>query len=252
MNSILTNKIKKTAITLGTVLVWLAVWEIAAQIVDHVYFLPSVGQTLNSLLSIISSKGFFKRIIFTLLRVISGLVIGIIAGATLAALSYRFPIVKAILSPIISVIKSTPVASLIIIVWVLMDGNSLAVLIAFMMVMPIIWQNLLDGFDSISKDLSELCDAFGFSFIKRFKLLIFPALMKYFIPAIITATGLAWKSEIAAEIIVNTITSIGQSINEAKSNFDTPTVFAWTLIVIIFSITLEKITKSLLNRYKER
>ena len=72
--------------------------------------------------------------------------------------------------------------------------------------------------------------------------------MKYLIPGIITASGLCWKAEIAAEIIAYTKRSIGQGINDAKYNLDTPTVFAWTLVIILLSVALEKGASMLLRR----
>ena len=80
---------------------------------------------------------------------------------------------------------------------------------------------------------------------------MFPTLLKYFIPAFITAAGLAWKSEIAAEVIAYTKNSIGGNISDANVIFDTPTAFAWTLVVIIFSIIIEVLTKFLLSRFKK-
>ena len=133
----------------------------------------------------------------------------------------------------------------------MMSGNALSVFIGFLMVMPILWQNTLDGYAAIDKNLSEVADIFEFSQAKRFRLLVFPTLKNFIVPGIITASGLAWKAEIAAEIIAYTKNSIGQGINDAKYNMDTPTVFAWTLVVICFSIILEKSTKALLRRVKE-
>ena len=117
--------------------------------------------------------------------------------------------------------------------------------------MPIIWQNLLDGYSAIDKNLIELADVYEFSYSKRLKLLVFPTLKKYLIPALITASGLAWKAGIAAEIIAYTKNSIGQGINDAKYNMETATVFAWTLVVIVLSIALEKTTKYFLRRVKD-
>ena len=116
--------------------------------------------------------------------------------------------------------------------------------------MPIIWQNTMDAYSSIDKNLLEVTEIFEFSSKKRFKILIFPTLKKLLYPAIITSAGLAWKAEIAAEIIAYTKKSIGQGINDAKYNMDTPTVFAWTLLIILFSILLEFGTKKLLRRFK--
>jgi NitT/TauT family transport system permease protein len=83
------------------------------------------------------------------------------------------------------------------------------------------------------------------------RVLVIPQLVRYLIPAIVTATGLAWKSEIAAEIIAYTRNSIGQNINDAKFNMDSPTVFAWTIIVIALSIILELIAKLIMRRCKK-
>ena len=180
-----------------------------------------------------------------------GLASGIFLGVILALLSHKYYAVKAVVSPMVSVIKSTPVASFIVILWILMNGSMLAIFIAVLMVMPIIWQNMIDGYNSIDPQLSEVCEIFEFSGLKRFKILTFPALKKFMIPAIITSTGLAWKSEIAAEIIAYTKRSIGQQINDAKYNMETATVFAWTLIIIALSIAIEKSAKLLLRRYEK-
>jgi NitT/TauT family transport system permease protein len=118
------------------------------------------------------------------------------------------------------------------------------------MVMPIVWQNTLDGFASVPKELIEVADLFDLPFRRRFKVLVFPVLSSYIFPAVITSVGLAWKSEIAAEIIAYTRSSIGMYINDAKSLMMTPTVFAWTAVIVIMSIALESVTKKALRRLK--
>ncbi len=245
-------KSKKIIFTALGILFWVFVWEIISILVDNAYFMPGFFETVKVLFGMLDGKSFYLRILFTALRVIAGLFIGVFLGVLLAIFSHKFMFVKNLISPLITIIKSTPVASLIILFWVALDGNSLSVLIAILMVMPIIWQNLLDSFSSVDKNLVEVCDVFGFSYKKRIKLLYLPTMLKFFIPSLITATGLAWKAEIAAEIIVSTKTSIGQAINDAKYNFDSPKVFAWTLVIIIFSICLEKTTRYLLARVDKK
>jgi len=229
---------------------WLFLWQILALIVNRSFLVPSVPETLLALIDLVCSKSFFKVILLSLARIVAGLFLGIAAGILLSFLSYKFEAINLLVSPLISIIKSTPVATFIVILWIMLSGNALTVIIAFLMVLPIIWQNLMDGYKSIDKDLSEVCDVFEFSFSKRMRILVFPALMKYLIPGIITATGLAWKAEIAAEIIAYTKNSIGQEINDAKYFYETPTVFAWTFVIIVMSIFLEKLMKYLLGRFK--
>ena len=245
------SNLLKTGKILLSLLFWITVWEVCARLINHSYLLPSVQDTLVALWEIITSGSFFSAVVLSILRVISGLVIGTVLATILAALSYRFEIVRLLFSPLVSVIKSTPIASVIILLWIMLSGDFLAIFISVLMVLPIVWQNLIDGYNSIDKDLLEVCQVYGFSYRKRLKVLVFPALIKYFIPALITSVGLAWKAVISAEIIAYVNNSIGQYINDSKYNFDSPSVFAWTFIVIIFSLLLEKLTKYLLARYKK-
>lgn len=225
-------------------------WYIAAFLVDSVLLLPAPHDALFALFELISTLEFYKVVFSTLLRVALGLFFGIAAGVILAFLSYKFVILKNVLSPAVSVIRATPVASFIVLLWVLLDGNTLTVLVAFLMVMPIIWQNTLDGFSSVPTELIEVADVFEFSFKRRFKVLILPVISSYIFPAIITSVGLAWKSEIAAEIIAYTKNSIGMHINDAKTFLMTPTVFAWTAVITIMSILLEIVIRKLLRGIK--
>ncbi len=229
---------------------WLLVWQSLALIVNRSFLIPTVTETFLALIDVLSAKNFLKVVLLTLARILAGLLIGTAAGILLSFLSYKFKVVNLFLSPLITVIKSTPVATFIVILWIMLSANVLTVVVAFLMVMPIIWQNLMDGYKAIDKDLEEVCDVFELSFLTRVRVLIIPTLMRYLIPAAITATGLAWKAEIAAEIIAYTKNSIGQQINDAKYFFETPMVFAWTFVIIIMSITLEKLTKYLLGRFK--
>lgn len=245
------NKFISFLKNLLSLLFWCALWHIGAMIINKEYLLPDIPATFKALLEIVKDASLYKSVIFSCLRVIAGLALGSAFGILLAILCNKFSIIHTLFSPIITIIKSTPVASFIVLLWVLMSGDALTVFIGFLMVMPIIWQNLLDGYSAIDKNLIELADVYEFSYSKRLKLLVFPTLKKYLIPALITASGLAWKAGIAAEIIAYTKNSIGQGINDAKYNMETATVFAWTLVVIVLSIALEKTTKYFLRRVKD-
>lgn len=245
------NLLKKAGITLLITAFWIGVWYVAAYFVDSMLLLPTPHETLFALFELLATLEFYKVVLFTLMRVALGLLLGISVGVILAVLCYRFEILKRVLNPAISVVRATPVASFVVLLWILVSGNALAVIIAFLMVMPIVWQNTLDGFASIPKELIEVADIYELSFKRRFTALILPILSNYIFPAVITSVGLAWKSEIAAEIIAYTKNSIGMHINDAKYYLLTPTVFAWTSVIVALSITLEYLTRKLLRRFKK-
>ncbi len=223
------------------VVFWLSVWQIGAMAVGRSYFLPTVPQTLEALVGIIREEDVLRVVIMTLGRVLRGLALGTLVGASLALLSHKFKLIYSLVSPALSVIRATPIASVIILLWISMNGDSLSVFVAFLMVLPIIWQNLYDAFSSIDTELTELTYSYEFSYFKRLKILVLPTLEAYFIPAFLTAIGLAIKSEIAAEIIAGVKDSVGRMIYHSKDAYDTAAVFAWTIIGIALSILLERL-----------
>ena len=245
------SKLKKSVSVLLIFLFWIAVWWIAALIVGDGYFLPSPKDTLLALIDLFGQKSFYKVVLFSLLRVLLGLLSGIVVGTALAFVCHRINIIRSLVSPIISIIKAMPVATFILLIWLTLRGSALTVFIGFIMVMPIIYQNVLSGLDSLDKNLYELTEVYGFNYVKKLKLLIFPSIKSYLFPAIITSVGLAFKSQIAAEIIAYTKDSIGQYIYDANyTGTNTDVVLAWAVVIVSFSIGLEAVCKYILGRVK--
>ena len=242
---------KRTLVGFSVFAFWIGVWYLLALIVDNLFLLPTPYSTLIALFNLMKKATFYKVILYTLLRVVTGVILGVVFGVLFAFLSYKLTFVRKIFSPLVSIIKATPVVTFITLLWISMSGNALTVFIAFLMVVPIVWQNLLNGFDAIPRELSEVCDVFEVSNLNRLKLLILPILLNYFFPALVTSIGLAWKAEIATEIIAYTRNSIGQHISDARYFLLTDEVFAWVAVIVSFSICLEILTKKILRRLKK-
>ena len=65
-----------------------------------------------------------------------------------------------------------------------------------------------------------------------------------------TATGLAWKSGVAAEVLCVPNFSIGTRILNTKQYVEIPDLFAWTAVVVVLSLLLEKLLRFMLERQK--
>ena len=167
---------KKVVVSLFIAVFWILLWQLLAIIVnyrlDNNYaLLPTPFLTVKALFALMAQAKFYKVIAYTLLRVVIGVTLGVIGGVVLAVISHHCELFKRTLTPIISIIKATPVVTFIVLLWISMSSNTLTVFIAFLMVMPIIWQNILDGYDSIPKDLVEVATVFEFNALKRFKII---------------------------------------------------------------------------------
>ena len=245
------NKIKRIVYALIAVVIWISVWEIIARTINLSFVIPTFPDTIRTFFDLLLTADFWQTICTSLLRILLGFVIGAALGIAIAPLTHRSELVYAIISPIMTVIKSTPVASFILVLWCLIGKHSVPTAIGILMVMPIVWQNLSDGFKSIDTRLGEVCTIYEVSPLKKFKILIAPTLMKFLIPALITSSALAWKSGIAAEIIVYAKDSIGKEIIDAKNFFESEKMFAWTMAVVLLSICIEFVIKKLTKAVKK-
>lgn len=246
------TKLTKVSVSiLLPILFWLTVWEILARFVDFSFIFPTPIETFEAFFTLLFTKTFLLSVVLSLFRIIAGLVLGVTFGVILAILTNKFSIFNSIVSPIMVVLKSTPVASFIMILWFFFSSSIIPIVIAVFMVMPVIWQNTSDGLLAIDPELSEVCEIYSFPLKKRLKLLVLPSVLKFLLPAIISSSGLAWKAGVAAEIITYTRLSLGEQIYNAKLSLDGPFLFASTLAVIILSLVIESLIKFLLGRVKK-
>ncbi len=238
---------KKRLITLGCVLFWLAIWQIGAMLLDQSILLVSPLETAERLIRLIPSPEFRRSVGFSAARVLCGFALGLISGAALALLAGKVRFVKTLLSPLLSAVKAVPVASITLLALVWVSSRNLSVLVSFMIALPIVYSNMLEGIESLDPKLSEMARLFRVPALKRFTGVYLSQLLPYFRSAARLAIGLSWKSGAAAEIIGIPSGSIGEKLYEAKIYLETADMFAWTITVVLLSWISEKLFMLLVN-----
>ena len=96
------------------------------------------------------------------------------------------------------------------------------------------------GIAGADPQLLELARCYRFSRGKTLRLCRLPALLPPFSSSLATAMGLAWKAGVAAEVLCQPKFAIGTQIYRTKTLFSTPQLFAWTLVVILLSLLMER------------
>lgn len=237
----MSKKVKSTIFTAAAVLFWIAVWYIAALRIGKPLLLPTPADTLRTLVDLAREGEFWLVCLESVWRIFLGALAGVVLGAVIALLSYVSPLLKYLFSPILSLVKATPVASFIILFLVWIGKIHIPFYISLMMVVPITASNLLEGLENIDLSLREAARVYGLSFAKRWKLLYRHSLMPYFIAALRSGIALAWKAGIAAEVLCTPSLTIGEKLYDAKLYLETEELFAWTFTVIVISVVLEKV-----------
>ena len=190
---------------------------------------------------------FWQSILFSLLRIIGGFLCGVLFGTLLAIFAVNHTKFEELIAPLILLIKTIPVASFIILVLIFISSKNLSVIISFLMVLPIVYTNVRNGILETDRNLLEMANVFSLSRFKKFRYIYVPQVFPYFQSACSVCLGLAFKSGIAAEVIGIPTGSIGEHLYNAKIYLNTPDLFAWTLVIVLLSLTLEKLLLVLLH-----
>lgn len=220
---------------------WLLCWQGVAMLVGKTVLLPPPLSVLKALLTLAGTWEFWFSAANSVLRVLEGLLLGVLAGVLTAAGTARFPALQSLLSPVMSAIKATPIASFIILALVWFRVSFIPVFTAFLIVYPLVWANVEQGIRSTDPALLEMAHAFRMPRKNLLTKIYVPSIKPYFLAAFNSGMGMAWKAGIAAEVICSARTSIGGALHDAKIYLETENLFAWTYAVILLSILLEKL-----------
>ena len=238
---------KNTVVKIAAAVFWIAVWQIVSMAVGYSILLPSPFEVVQKLIEILPRSEFVSDVAFSFVRIIGGFFCAAFAGTVFAVLSYNFVTVKILLMPLVSLVKTVPVASFVVIALIWLPSRNLSFLISFLMVLPIMYSNILSGLYAVDEKMLEMSRLFGFRKINVFLYIYLPPLFRYFRAACASGLGLCWKAGVAAELIGIPHGSLGENLYYAKVYFQTSELLAWTAIIVLASVLFEKLFVALLD-----
>lgn len=235
------SRLKNTIITIACILFWLLLWQLLAMRLNSKILIASPIEVVERLSSLVREKAFWSSILFSMGRILLGFALGLSSGCLLAFAAGKVKFVRRLFAPLISVMKSIPVASFTILALIWVGSKNLSVFVSFVISVPIVCSNMLEGIDNLDPKLKEMAKVFRIPAHKRFAGVYLSQLLPYFRSASRLAMGLCWKSGVAAEVIGLPNNSIGEMLYESKIYLETADLFAWTVTVVLLSFLCEKI-----------
>ncbi len=225
-------------------LFWLAVWQLIVLLVDNRLLLPAPLDVLGRISELVLSLEFWRITAMSLGRILLGVVCAVAFGVALAVATSCSGLLRSLFAPLITVIKSTPVASFIILLILWIGRDILPSVIVVLMALPVVWSNVSTGIAQTDPRILQMAKIFRFSAWRKLRRIYVPSVMPHFLAACRSCLGLAWKAGVAAEVLTVPAVSIGKMLYESKLYWETLDLFAWTVVVIICSLIIEKVLMS--------
>lgn len=245
-NSILLSKYRNFFI----IIFWITVWEILSLIINQEIYLPSPFATFKSLFDLMFDKVTYITILYSTYRTLTGFLISTFFGVMLGFVCGMDKSIYNLLNPLVSIIRTVPVMSIIIIAIMWFKDTNVPVFVAFLMCFPIIWTNTIQGIDSADNKLLQMCKIYNIKKIRVIKSVYFYSALPYIKAGMVSALGISWKVTSAAEVLSLPKYSIGRFLYDSKVYLEIPDLFAWTIIIILLSIFFEKLLKTIFRAGK--
>ena len=214
-------------------IILIIMWQCFAMTVNRQVIIPYPAEVLAKMMAYGQNIQFYISLLYTLLRIIAGLIIASLIGITLAFASYDHQYIEANLSPIVAFFQTIPQISYIIILLVWFSSKTALMIIIVMMLFPVFYTNCLHGLKGIDQDLKDVIILYHHPMLYNVTKVYLPLMRHHINAAVDTCIPLSIKVGVMSEIFVSSANGIGKELYLARINIDTAAIFALTIDMVI-------------------
>ncbi|MDR3186129.1 MAG: ABC transporter permease subunit [Christensenellaceae bacterium] len=223
-----------------TIIIIIAIWWLLAETTfKRTGIVPTPLETVKVIVSQAQTPVFATAILRTLRNSIISFALAFTVASIFAVISTNLHIIDGFLRPIVTVLRAMPTMALIIILLLLVGSKLLPIVVAFLVVFPMSYENMRAALKNTDVRLIEMAKVFKISKVRKLLGIYIPTILPYAFASIVSGFGLNIKVIIAAEIMGLPTMSIGYKIMTAKQGFDFAVTFAWLVIAVALSYCCE-------------
>jgi NitT/TauT family transport system permease protein len=228
-------------------------WELYARWIQNPLLFPTLTETLETLWRDIALGILPERVLTSLQVLAMGYTAGLAMAAVLTTVAVSTRAGSDLLSMLTAMFNPLPAIALLplALIWFGLGRPSLV----FVIIHSVLWAvalNTLTGFRSVPETLRMSGRNVGLTGIRYVALLLIPAAFPAILAGLKIGWAFAWRTLIAAELVFGVSSrsgGLGWYIFEARSELETPKVFAGLLTVIVIGLFVESfIFRSIENR----
>ncbi len=217
------------------------------------YVLPPPTEVGKALFTFVSSAQRLSHLFATLAHIGSAIGISFLLGAMLAFAAHyaqwSAPAIHQRLNPFLSAFSGIG-WTLLSVIWFGVSSYTVVFTIVVVL-LPFALVNLREGLLALDAELHEMGNSFGRSRWRAWRLLVMPALLPFVAATLRIMFGVAWKVALTAELFGGG-RGLGYVINIARQDYDTATLFAVILFIILAVTLADRLLFGPLERYTAR
>lgn len=236
---------KRSVLTCLSLLLIPVAWQLLSWQMAQPQLIPSFPDLVRALLRLVYTPGFLVSIGTTCLRACVGLLLSLAAASITAFLLNRSEGIRLLFMPWLSLLRSVPVISFILLALIFLNPEMIPLLIAFLTMYPLLTENLLKGLMNRRDSWKMLARQFHLNAWNRLFQINYPQLKPYLFSGLASAVGFGWRAIIMGEVLSQCVDGIGKRMKEAQVFIDVPELIAWTLVAIVLSWLTDKLISRL-------
>lgn len=238
-------KIPSKLLSACSLLLLLLGWQLLAVAMRQPELIPSVPRLLMALVELLGSTEFYQSVGCTLGRGLLGLAGSAVCAALTAWLLARHSLLEQLFRPWLTLLRSVPVISFILLALIFLNPEQLPLLIAFLTCFPLLTENFTNGLKALRPSLSLMAKQFQLSRYNRLTQIYYPQLRPFLFSGLTSAAGFGWRAIIMGEALAQCATGIGSAMKVAQNFLDVPSLLAWTVVAILISHTTDQALRRL-------
>jgi NitT/TauT family transport system permease protein len=205
------------------------------------YVLPSPLQVLAGLVDIVRSGELWTHTGASLSRIFVGFGGAVALSVVLALAAFVSRTARGVVHDFVAILNATSVFVWIVIaiIWFGLS-NWAPIFTTFMITLPVVASNLVEGVESVDRRLLEMGDVYRLSGRQKFTAIVVPSTLPYLIAGMKVGFGLALKVSVVAEIFGVT-SGIGYVMNVSREILATQMVFAWAVVMVLIMLLADKL-----------
>lgn len=243
----MTERMKAVAAAGAVAAFWLAMWVLVAGLVAQPLILPGPGTVVVALLRLVCDVGTWAILVGSGVRILGGLALAAVCGGVLAGISSRSRAFARLVAPVLSFVKATPVACVVVLLLIWLGSARVSIAAVFLMALPGVYFSLVEGLAQVNKPLEQMFRLHGVRGWRLFCAHTWREVLPFVLSCARAVIGMSWKAGVAAELIGMAAGTVGERIYQAKLLIETADLLAWTVLVVAASWACERVLVWLLR-----